>query len=96
MVATAVDGTPEVIVHEETGLTVPPGNALALATALTRLVGDPVLRKRLARQGRDRVMAGFSDRIQVSRTEALYERGLGRETAPSTSESRLVAAGGRR
>lgn len=96
MVATAVDGTPEVVVHEETGLTVPPSNAVALAAALSRLLGDPALRKRLARQGRDRVMAGFSDRIQVTRTEALYERGLGRETAPSTSESRLVAAGGRR
>jgi glycosyltransferase involved in cell wall biosynthesis len=96
MVATAVDGTPEVVVHEETGLTVPPGNAVALATALTRLLGDPTLRNRLARQGRERVLAGFSDRLQVSRTETLYERGLGRETVPSTAESRLVAVGGRR
>ena len=96
MVATAVDGTPEVVVHDETGLTVPPGDPAALAAALTRLLGDPALRRRLARAGRDRVSAGFSDRIQVARTEALYERGVGRGNGVSMAAAQLAAAGGSR
>ena len=96
MVATAVDGTPEVVVNEETGLTVPPNEPAPLAAALTRLLGDPALRARFARAGRERVVAGFSDRIQVARTEALYELGVGRERGVSTPGIQLVTAGGSR
>jgi glycosyltransferase involved in cell wall biosynthesis len=96
MVATAVDGTPEVVVNEETGLTVPPNEPAPLAAALTRLLGDPVLRRRLAGAGRERVVAGFSDRIQVARTEALYELGLGRESGVAMAGVQLATAGGPR
>lgn len=48
MVATAVDGTPEIVRHEQTGLLVPPGDADALAGALERILTDHSLRARLA------------------------------------------------
>ncbi len=72
MVATAVDGTPEVIINEKTGLTVPAGDASGLAGAIVRLLGDPGLRRRLGAAGRSRVEAHFNLSRQVRETEALY------------------------
>ena len=46
VVATAVDGTPEIVDDEATGLLVPPRDADALAGALRRLLGDDELRAR--------------------------------------------------
>jgi glycosyltransferase involved in cell wall biosynthesis len=72
VVATDVDGTPEVVVHGQTGLIVPPGDAAALTAAVCRLLGDPDERARLARAGRARVIALFDQRQQVRRTQDLY------------------------
>ncbi|MGA2960231.1 MAG: glycosyltransferase [Candidatus Korobacteraceae bacterium] len=72
MVATAVDGTPEVVIHEETGLTVQAGDAPGLATAIVRLLRDPGLRKRLGTAGRSRVETHFSLSRQIRETEKLY------------------------
>ena len=91
MVATAVDGTPEIVVDGETGLTVPPGDARALAQAICRLLGDPVLRGRLARRGREWVLERFSAEQQIRRTEILYRFGLERRgyqlPAPAFAEA---------
>ena len=48
VVATTTGGLPEYVRHEETGLLVPPGDPLALAEALVRLLQDHALRARLA------------------------------------------------
>lgn len=53
VVASDLPALRETIVHERTGLTVPPGSAEALAAALGRLLGDPELRQRLGREGRE-------------------------------------------
>ncbi len=76
-VGTAVDGTSEVVVHQQTGLTVPPGDSPALAGAILRLLGDDALRGRLARQGRRRVELHFSADRQLRQTEDLYRQCLG-------------------
>lgn len=47
VVATAVDGTPEIVRDGETGLLVPPGDAGALAAALARILDDPALAGRM-------------------------------------------------
>jgi len=72
VVATAVDGTPEVVVHESTGLTVPPGDPAALSESIRRLLADPGLRSRLANNGRAWVRERFSDEQQIRKTENLY------------------------
>jgi len=91
MVATAVDGTPEIVVNGETGVTVPPGDARALAQAICRLLGDPMLRERLARRGREWVLERFSAEQQIRRTEILYRVGLERRgyhlPAPAFAEA---------
>lgn len=72
VVATAVDGTPEVIRDGETGLTVPPGNSEALAGAIGKLLRNRSLAERLARAGRQLIESGFSHSNQVRQTEQLY------------------------
>jgi glycosyltransferase involved in cell wall biosynthesis len=74
VVATAVDGTPEVVRDGVTGLTVAPGDATALAAAIGRLLRDRALRERLARQGQEWVSARFDQKRQVQETEQLYLR----------------------
>jgi glycosyltransferase involved in cell wall biosynthesis len=81
MVATEVDGTPEVVIHEQTGLLVPPANPTALAAAIERLLDDPALASRLASDGRKFVHENFAVQRQIEQTAALYSEltGLGRE-----------------
>jgi glycosyltransferase involved in cell wall biosynthesis len=74
MVATAVDGTTEVVINERTGLTVPPENPQKLAEALVRLLCQPELRQRLARAGRQWVLEHFSEEQQIRKTQELYLR----------------------
>lgn len=77
VVATAVDGSGEVVVNGKTGLTVAPGDITALATAICRLLRDPKLRERMGREGREWVCTHFDEREQVRRTQELYFRALG-------------------
>lgn len=74
VVATAVDGTPEVIRDGETGLTVPPGDPEALARAIGRLLRDRSLAERCAGAGRELIESRFSIGRQVRQTEQLYQR----------------------
>lgn len=53
VVATDHGGAPEML--KGAGLLVPPGDAPALAAAITRLLEDPDLRERCARMGRQRI-----------------------------------------
>jgi glycosyltransferase involved in cell wall biosynthesis len=72
LVATAVDGTPEVVVDGQTGLTVPAGDPAALAEAITRLLRQPEWARHLALAGRRWVEDRFSAQRQVRLTEELY------------------------
>ena len=72
MVATAVDGTPEVILHGETGLTVPPGDRAALARAICRLLANPELRRQMGRAGRKLVLEQYSREKLLRDTTDLY------------------------
>ena len=77
VVATAVGGTPEVVVNGVTGLLVPPRDPDTLAQAITRLLRDPDLRLKMGRAGRERVEKYFSVERMVQATEALYEELVG-------------------
>ncbi len=72
MVATEVDGTPEIIIDGQTGLLVPPGDSAALAAAIERLLNDAALAASLGANGRSFVERYFDIRMQVERTAALY------------------------
>jgi glycosyltransferase involved in cell wall biosynthesis len=74
VVATAVDGTTEVVRHGKTGLTVPPGEPVSLANAICQIIGDPAMRISMGSAGRRLVEVQFSQAKQVSETEELYTR----------------------
>lgn len=72
VVATRIEGNPELVRHEVTGLLVPPRDPAGLAEAILRLMGDPVLARALAGAGRKLVLERFSTRARLDRLEALY------------------------
>ncbi len=57
VVASRVDGLPELVVHGRTGLLVPPGDPVRLARALGDLAADPAGRRALGAAGRRAVLA---------------------------------------
>jgi glycosyltransferase involved in cell wall biosynthesis len=72
VVGSAIPGIDEVIAQGENGLLVPPGDPLALAGALDRLVGDAHLRQEMGRAGQERVARMFTLDRMADETEALY------------------------
>ena len=85
VVASRVGGIPEVVVPEETGLLVdlalmpgtfepsdPAAFSSGLAAAINRLGGDPELRTRMGRRGRERVLQHFSWDAIAETTIDLY------------------------
>jgi glycosyltransferase involved in cell wall biosynthesis len=59
-VATAMPGIAELIEDDVTGLLVPPDEPETLAAALTRLIADPALRRRLGAAGEAQVRRDFT------------------------------------
>jgi glycosyltransferase involved in cell wall biosynthesis len=78
VVSTQLAGIPELVMHEETGLLLPPGNTIALADALEQLIRDPKLRLRYGGAGRARIEQHF----QIEQTVAPFLQLL--QTAPLT------------
>jgi glycosyltransferase involved in cell wall biosynthesis len=72
VVATAVDGTPEVVRDGHTGRLVPPADASALAGALGALLRDPDGARRLGEAGRDWALARFDLDRHVDATARVY------------------------
>jgi glycosyltransferase involved in cell wall biosynthesis len=72
VVATAVGGTPELVIDGETGLLVPPRDPASLAQAILTLLTDPDLAQRLGENGRLRATNQFAIQQMVQQTEALY------------------------
>jgi glycosyltransferase involved in cell wall biosynthesis len=73
VVATRVGGIPDIVVDGETGLLVPPRDPVAIATAVTRLLAEPELARRMGEAGRRRRRAEFDLSATVRRVEQLYE-----------------------
>jgi glycosyltransferase involved in cell wall biosynthesis len=73
VVATAIGGTDEAVIHGETGILVPAGNAVALAAAIRILVENPELRRCLGSRGGARVAANFCSAAMVEKVAAVYD-----------------------
>lgn len=72
VVASALAGTPEQIVQEETGILVEPGSAESLANALGRLIERPELSKRFGANGQARFFKMFTADLAVKNYMELY------------------------
>lgn len=77
VVNTSLDsGVPYVSPHNETGLTVEPGNSKELADALNRLLDNHFLRERLGNAAKQRVIELFTLEEMARRTLAVYREVL--------------------
>jgi glycosyltransferase involved in cell wall biosynthesis len=76
----------------DAGLIFPEGNAEALRECLTRLMRDPDLRADLARRGRERVLAHFTQAQVAAQTVAVY-REMNYEQMTMTGTRSQVPAG---
>lgn len=74
VVATKVGGIPEVVIHGETGLLVPPRNPSALARAILMLYSDKTLSSRLGQKGYELVHRKFSAEAMADKVVRLYEK----------------------
>jgi glycosyltransferase involved in cell wall biosynthesis len=74
VVATEVGGNPEIVVHGETGLLVPPANADALASAILSILEDKEAASRFGNAGRKRVEERFSLDVMLRNYENLFEQ----------------------
>ena len=86
-VATRVGGTPEALVHERTGLLVPPGDSRALANAVASLLDDRPHAQRLGQAARQRIQDRFTVERMVHSTEQLYTELLARKQRTTLKRS---------
>ena len=73
IIASRVEGIPEVVQHESSGIIAAPGSVTAFADAIHRLAGDHHLRRRLGAAGRRRHAAHFTDTVMAARVAGIYD-----------------------
>lgn len=74
LVTSDIGSAREVVIHEETGLLVPPGDPRAMAQAILRLLRDEKLSLRLARAGHLRFLEFFSSPKTAAEVAKVYEK----------------------
>jgi glycosyltransferase involved in cell wall biosynthesis len=77
-VGTRIEAVPEIVRDGETGLLVPPGDPVALADALERLLSDPTRARAMGARGRARVFASGLWSHVAARLERTLGAALGR------------------
>jgi glycosyltransferase involved in cell wall biosynthesis len=82
-VGSDVTGIPEIVRHEETGLIARAGDAVALAEALERVLGDAGLRTRLSRAGRALVEQEFDIHRNAAALRAVFADCMARRASLS-------------
>jgi glycosyltransferase involved in cell wall biosynthesis len=76
VIATGVGGIPD-IVTDEVGVLVPAGDTKALGDAMSRLAGDPELRRRMGHAARGKYEQLFTSRAVLPVITDLYEKAIG-------------------
>lgn len=92
IVSSAIGGTDELMEDGRSGLLVPPGDAEALAAALRRALGEPVLREEMAARARERVENGLRREQMASRVTDVYRELLGGQPIPAAAVTGAVEA----
>ncbi len=74
VVAFAHGALPEIVLHEETGLLVAPGDTTALAASVSCLLRDPIRSRKMGQAGRQRVNGRFRIERTVAGLDTIYQR----------------------
>jgi glycosyltransferase involved in cell wall biosynthesis len=72
-----VNGTPEIVIDDETGLLIPPARPEACAAALRRMLEYPDDARRLANAGRRAVAGRFDAGAAAAALGRVYDAALG-------------------
>ncbi len=72
VIATRVGGVPELVSDGVSGFLVPPGDSVALAESIIRLIGDPALRSEMGRAGKKMVAERFRPEDNYKKIRTLY------------------------
>lgn len=72
-VVTSIPGNTDIVVHEQSGLLVPPADPSALAAAILRLYQEEPVRRQLAVQARQRIETDFHINTTIREMKRLYE-----------------------
>jgi glycosyltransferase involved in cell wall biosynthesis len=100
VVATAVNGVPDLVTAGSTGLLAPPAEPAALAACVRWLLDHPVEARRMGQQGRARVLAAFEPAAMCRLLDRAYASLLGLpapvEPSPTAVGLEAVDGNGRR
>ena len=92
VVSTQLAGIPESVVHDKTGLLVPPGDTAALADALEQLIRNPALRQRYGQAGRARMEQQFEiKKTVVPLLQLLQRSSVPRSESPARPSIHQIA-----
>jgi glycosyltransferase involved in cell wall biosynthesis len=72
VISFAIDGAPEVVIPEKTGILVPLNHIDALSRAIVTMAQDAELRRNLGRAARELCRARFDHRTMVDAIEQIY------------------------
>ena len=77
VVSTNLGGIPEMVIENETGFLVQPGDTVAVADAINKIIGDPSVARRLGQAGHARARTLFSIEKNVRELCELIKTGRG-------------------
>ena len=78
VISTAISGIPELIENEVDGLLVSEKNVGALAEAIEKIITNPELKSKLAKNGREKVCRLFDSKVTTMALKALFESCIGK------------------
>ena len=87
VIATAVDGIPEIIKHNENGWLVRPGDEADLSQSIVQLCESQELRARLAKRGRQSATARFAVLRYMTELQSFYRSTNNLNSKAETRES---------
>lgn len=84
-ITTPVGGIPDLIVNDESGLMIEPGNSVSLAAALRKLHAEVRLRKSLGKRARQVIQEGYSWQQRSEEISRLYTNVINKVLADEVS-----------
>jgi glycosyltransferase involved in cell wall biosynthesis len=91
VVSTSIAGVPELVEAGVSGLLVPPGDANAVAAAVSKLLADPELRTQLGNRGRAKVEREFNLATEAARLRHTLAESLAGRDVPIRPEPPATA-----
>jgi len=74
VIATSVEGVPEIVKHEKTGILVKPKDIRGIAQAIKKLIGNPTIMEQLGTNAHSLVVKIFSAEKMVSEIDLIYKK----------------------